>query len=421
MKIALFGLGYVGFTAACCLAGDGHEVHGVEIDPAKIADIRAGIAPFHEPGLSERLRDSLAAGRLQVGDSVEKALAGAEIALVCVGTPSGPGGAHDMGAIMQVTQQIATCLNENDGPPLTLAYRSTMRPGTARHLIAPLLAQSLGADWQTRVELAYHPEFLREAQAVEDYYHPAKIVIGTGEGTGSRRLEALYEDIDAPLFRTGFEEAELTKFVDNSWHAVKVAFANEIGRICQKLDVRAAPVHQMFVADTRLNISPHYTRPGGAFGGSCLPKDVRALQYIAMDAGANTHLIDSLLRSNEAHKHHQFHEVMSRLPEGGRLLLAGLAFKAGTDDLRESPNVDLARKLLESGVNLRIFDPGLSAARLRGRNLSFARVALPTMDELLVSRDEAEAAHWDLVVANNACAQDLSLPHTPVLRTDLIA
>lgn len=297
-----------------------------------------------------------------------------------------------------------------------------MRPGSIKQLITPIFQSNLGEHWNEKVELVYNPEFLREAQAINDYFNPSKIVIGTIDGNPSATMDILNTNISAPTFVTKYEEAEITKFVDNSWHAVKVAFANEIGRVCQKMDISASTVHEIFVSDTKLNISPYYTRPGGAFGGSCLPKDVRALQYIATDVGANIHLVDSLLRTNEAHKNHQFDQIMAAVPEGGSVLMAGLSFKAGTDDLRESPNVDLARKLLAVGVKLRIFDPALVPAKLRGQNLGYTYSNLPTIDQLLMSKEEAEAVTWDVVVASNATANLLDLPeNATVIATHTIA
>lgn len=418
MKIAVFGLGYVGFTSACCLARQGHDVTGIDVDAAKVADVNAGHPPFHEPGLAQMLAAERAAGRVRATLSVTEALKDAELALVCVGTPSGPEGAHDMRHVVNVSRQIAEGLALRGGG-LTVAFRSTLRPGTMRKLIAPIFSTQLGST-KGQVDLVYHPEFLREAQAVTDFFNPPKIVIGTAEGQPNPVMAALNHGLNAPLFVTGYEEAEVTKFVDNSWHAVKVAFANEIGRVCQRIGIPVEQVHQIFVADTKLNISARYLRPGGAFGGSCLPKDVRALQHIASDIGAQTHLIDSLLRSNEAHKNHQFDRVTRDLPQGGRVLVAGLAFKAGTDDLRESPHVDLTRKLIEGGYQVSVFDPHLVPARLRGRNLGYAYSHLPTIDTLLVDQATAEGGPWDAVIASNATARGLDLSAFRVIDTQVM-
>lgn len=422
MKIAVFGLGYVGFTAACCLASQGHHVTGVDIDAGKVADITDGRPPFAEPGIAPMLAEQRRAGRLTATLSVEQALADAALAIVCVGTPSGPDGAHDMRHVIDVTRQITQGVATR--PPqgrLVVAYRSTLRPGTMRKLVTPVFAAMLGADWGRIVSLVYHPEFLREAQAVEDFFHPPKVVIGTETGKPDPVIAALHQGTNAPVFTTRFEEAELTKFVDNAWHAAKVTFGNEIGRLCQRLGLSATQVHDIFVADTKLNISARYLRPGGAFGGSCLPKDLRALQHLAADSGAQAHLIDSLLRSNDAHKNHQFDHVARDLPQGARVLVAGLAFKAGTDDLRESPNVDLTRKLIETGCAVSVYDPHLVPSRLRGRNLGYAYSHLPSIDSLLVDRATAEAGPWDAVVATNATARDLDLTAFRVIGTECIA
>lgn len=421
MKTVIFGLGYVGFTAACCIAHQGHDVVGVDVSNDKIANISNGHAPFQEPGLQELMDKVKAAGRLSATASVDDALIGASIAIVCVGTPSAADGAHDMRFIADVSRQIATGLAARDTQdPITVVYRSTMRPGSMRALIIPIFEKALGADWAKVVTLAYNPEFLREAQAIHDYFHPPKIVVGTIDGTPSPMMDALHEGIEAQVFITRFEEAEFTKFVDNTWHAVKVGFANEIGRVCQQMGLSARQVHEIFVSDTKLNISPYYTRPGGAFGGSCLPKDVRALQHIASDVAANTHLIDSLIRSNEAHKNHQFSTITRNLEPGARILMAGLAFKAGTDDLRESPNVDLARKLLEAGYDLQIYDPHLTPGKLVGQNLGYLYYSLPAIDRLLVDKETAQTGPWALVVASNATVDDLDLDGTPVVATHTI-
>lgn len=420
MKVAIFGLGYVGFTAACCISSVGHDVIGVDVSEAKIRDVNNGLPPFEEPGLPELMKKGQTEGSLIATKDPEEAIELADLAIVCVGTPSGPDGAHDMRYIIEVSRQIAQAVARFGHKNLTVTYRSTMRPGTIRHLITPIFQSILGPDFGDNVELVYNPEFMREAMAIHDYFHPSKIVIGTADGAPSPFMDTLHSGIQAPLFVTGFEEAEVTKFVDNSWHAMKVAFANEVGRVCQQMDISASKVHEIFVSDTKLNISPYYMRPGGAFGGSCLLKDVRALQFIANDVGANLHLIDSLQRSNEAHKNHQFNYVKSELGTGESVLMVGLAFKADTDDLRESPNVDLARKLLGAGVALKIFDPALDPTKLRGQNLGYAYSNLPTIDQLLISKETAEAGDWDLVVVNNATGKLLDLEGRTVVHTGTI-
>jgi GDP-mannose 6-dehydrogenase len=409
MKVAVFGLGYVGCTAIACIASQGHAVIGIDVNEDKVGLIRQGLSPIREPGVDEMLAEARAQGRLDASTSIVGQLDDCDLAIVCVGTPSGVDGAHNMSYIVQVTRQIAQAAAGERTRPLTVAYRSTMRPGTIDQMIAPIFRSVLGEDYENKVELVYNPEFLREATAVQDYFNPPKIVLGTRDGTPSENMEALHDGIEAPVFVVPFREAEITKFVDNSWHAVKVAFANEVGRVCQSLDISARQVHEIFVADTKLNISPYYTRPGGAFGGSCLPKDVRALQYIASDLGANTPLVDSLLRSNEAHKHYQFARLTAGLAPGARVLLVGLAFKADTDDLRESPAVDLARKFLDAGYQLDVFDPGLTPDKLVGQNLGYAYAYLPTIETLLIDQQAAETRDYDLVVATNKLIKTLAV------------
>ncbi len=418
MKVLILGLGYVGFTSACCITRQGHEVIGIDPNKRKLRDIAEGRTPIVEPEVGEMLSEALALGQIKVDSEIGIHAADCDIALVCVGTPSAADGSHNMGFIADVTRQIASAaLGRADGArPLVIAYRSTFRPGTVEDLVLPILRASLGARTDDLVRVVYMPEFLREGCAVADYFAPPKIVVGTRDGAPEPLIEDLNKDIDAPVFNTGYSEAEITKFVDNSWHAVKVAFANEVGRTCLNHGISAAKVHEIFVSDTKLNISPYYLRPGGAFGGSCLPKDVRALQHIGADSGANLHLIDSLIRSNEAHKHWLFEYASAELAPGARILLAGLAFKAGTDDLRESPNVDLARKLLAAGFALEIYDPAVEAGKLVGANLGYAFSQLPVLEKLLVDRARAEVGGYDRIIAANATVKQLNFSQDTDMR-----
>lgn len=410
MKIAVFGLGYVGFTATCCIASQGHEVVGIDVSPKKVQAIRDGQAPIVEPGVEELLRQGLAKGLISVDTSVSTHLENADLAIVCVGTPSATDGSHNMTHIADVSRQIAQALRGvRRSKPLAVAYRSTIRPGSVEELIYPIFDAILGPDTDSLVEIVYNPEFLRESSAVKDYFEPPKIVVGTRDGRNNKAIDALNEGINAPTFVVGYREAEFTKFVDNSWHALKVAYANEIGRICLNLGIKAKKVHEIFKADTKLNISADYTRPGGAFGGSCLPKDVRALQYIAVESGTSVPIVDSLIRSNEAHKHRLFEYATDGLQPGAKLLLAGLAFKVATDDLRESPNVDLARRLLRAGFELDIYDPAIDASQLVGANLGFAYTRLPMIEKLLVEKSAAESTAYARIIAANATVNDLKL------------
>lgn len=416
MKIAIFGLGYVGITGAACLLGEGHTVVGVEISEHKARMIAAGRSPIVETGVDELLAQGVRDGRLSVVATAREAIEDADVAMVCVGTPSAPDGSHNMTFIINVSQQIAGALSEmSRATPLTVAYRSTMRPGSIDDLIAPIFEAALGAERANAVELVYNPEFLRETSAVADYLAPPKIVVGTADGKPSARMTELYAAIEAPTFITGYREAEFTKFVDNTFHAVKVAFANEIGRFCVSLGIDAAKVHEIFISDRKLNISSYYTRPGGAFGGSCLPKDVRALQYLSDDTGASAYLIESLIKSNDAHKRFLYEHATRDLPKGAHVLMVGLAFKPGTDDLREAPQLDLARRLLQNGYRLSILDPAVKPGQLVGQNLGYAFAHLPNMAKLLVSEEVAASTAYDRIIDTNGRAGNLSLKSAPVV------
>lgn len=410
MKIAVFGLGYVGFTGMCCMAKQGHEVVGFDVSSPKVEAINAGRAPITEPGVSELLTEGLAKGLISAHTGIGDKLDDCDMAIVCVGTPSAPDGSHNMSYIAEVSRQIARALKEG-GKPITVVYRSTIRPGSMEFLISPIFEGEMGEErFASQVELVYNPEFLREGSAIKDYFEPPKIVVGTKDGASSARMNELNEGLDAPIFNIPFAESQITKFVDNTWHAVKVAFANEVGRICLQLGLSAKTVHEIFVSDTKLNISPYYLRPGGAFGGSCLPKDVRALQFIANDSGANTQLINSLLNSNEAHKYRLFQHAVKGLKPGAKVLLAGIAFKADTDDLRESPNIDLARNLLREGYDLAVYDPAVEPRNLVGANLGYAFTTLPELSKIFVSREKAEATRYDRVIVANATGKKITLP-----------
>lgn len=415
MKIAIFGLGYVGFTAACCIASEGHGVVGIDVSEAKVAGIMGGRSPITEPLVDDMLAKGLADGLITATTDVAAALADCDMAMVCVGTPSGPDGGHDMRYIADVSRQIAAAVDTSRAAPLTVVFRSTIRPGTMDELVRPIFESRLGADTAKAIELVYNPEFLREATAVADYFAPPKIVIGTVDGGRSHNMDRLYANIAAPRFYVRFREAEATKFVDNTWHAVKVAFGNEIGRVCMGMGINAKDVYDIFVSDTKLNISAHYLRPGSPFGGSCLPKDVRALQRIAAECGANTHLIDSLLRSNDAHKHRMFARASEGLEPGAKLLLAGLAFKADTDDLRESPNVDLARMLIQADYNVCIYDPAIDAGKLVGANLGYIYARIPQIESILLTREQAEQTAFDRVIVCNGTGKKLDLSNHAVI------
>ena len=323
-------MGYVGVTVAACLLKDGHRVSGVEVNEEKRKIMASGRSPIHEPGVDAQLANGIKDGRFSIVADAHPALSSAELAMVCVGTPSAPDGSHNMAFVAEVTRQIAQAIRlagRKDKP--TVVYRSTMRPGSIDALIRPIFEAVLGSSADQIVEIVYNPEFLRESEGIKDYFDPPKIVIGTVDGQPCGRLQELYKNIAAPTFVTGYREAEFTKFVDNSFHALKVAFANEIARVCLNMNIDVRKVHEIFVADRKLNISPRYLRPGGAFGGSCLPKDVRALHHMSEDVGANSHVIDALVRSNEAHKRFLFEYCIGSMPVGLNCPFGWVSVQAG--------------------------------------------------------------------------------------------
>ena len=420
MKIAVFGLGYVGLTGAGCLLKEGHTVVGVEPNDEKIKMILSGSLPIFEPGLDDLLKQGIEDDRFSVMSKAGDWLSDCDLALVCVGTPSAADGSHDMKYIAEVSRQIANAVSKDRAQPLTVVFRSTIRPDSMGSLIAGFFKRQLGKDFAKSVELVYNPEFLRESVAISDYFSPPKIVIGTHDGKPSSVMTELYKNISAPVFVTHYREAEVTKFVDNTWHAVKVAFANEIGRVCAQLDISARKVHEIFVSDTKLNISPYYTRPGGAFGGSCLPKDVRALAHISEEVGAFNHLVDSLIRSNEAHKRFLFDYATRGLAPGAKILMLGIAFKAESDDLRESPQLNLAQRLLAEKYEVSIYDPAVKPSQLIGQNMGYAFSHLPSISEIMVDKDAAEGADYDLIIDTNGTSSKINTRGTRIVETHTI-
>lgn len=391
MKIVVFGLGYVGATATACLLRDGHNVVGVDLSPDKAAQIEIGLSPVSEPGLDELLAGGRDAGRLSADTDVGGHLDDADIAMICVGTPSLPGGGLDLTQVCAVSAELGAALKTRDAAraPLIIAFRSTMYPGAMEDVVLPVLIGATGEGPGIRYEAVLNPEFLRESTAIKDYYAPSRVVVGEREPGVSKRMLGVYDHIDAPFFELPYRTAEMVKLSDNGFHALKVVFANEIGRLALELDVDPTPLIDVFLADTKLNISPYYLRPGGAFGGSCLPKDVRAISALASVKGVDLPVMSNVITSNEAHKNYLADRVMEHLQPGASVLLIGLTFKAETDDLRESPLIDLAEALVGKGYDLKIYDPDLKNRELVGANLAFVQQRLPHLSRLLVEDIDA--------------------------------
>ncbi|WP_415910917.1 nucleotide sugar dehydrogenase [Oleiharenicola sp. Vm1] len=402
MKIAVFGLGYVGVVTAGCFARDGHEVIGVDVSAAKVAELNGGRSPILEKDIPEIVRAAVAQGRLSATTTPSTALEGVQMAFVCVGTPSRADGSLDTSFLERVLEQIGQSLRGRK-LPLTLVIRSTVLPGTVRRVALPILEQAAGRPAGDGYEVLFHPEFLRESCAVRDFDEPPKIVIGErAPGAGADRLLELYPGIVAPRWVTAYETAEMVKYTDNVYHALKVTFANEIGLVSQSLGVDAALVMEIFRSDTKLNISPAYFRPGFAFGGSCLPKDTRALTHSAARQNVQTPVLHAILSSNRA----QIDRVVARLLATGkrRIGFHGLAFKPGTDDLRESQFVELAERLLGKGCELRIYDEHVHYTHLTGRNKAYVDEALPHLARLLVAEQVALEGCELIVLAHPAPA-----------------
>lgn len=385
LKVLIFGLGYVGCTTAACLLKQGHQVVGIDTNAEKVAALGAGRPTVTEPGLAELLGAGHSEGRLSAQAQPKEHIQTADLAIIAVSTPVLPDGTYNVTSLKAVARQLGEFIKERpaDARPLLCVYRSTVSPGTVENVVVPQMEQGAGEPPGKRYEVVFNPEFMREATAVQDYFSPARIVIGERLPQSSNNLYGLYDDIEAPRFFTSIKSAEMVKMVDNSFHALKVAFANEVGRICQATGVSIEQVFDMFVSDKKLNISEKYLRPGNAFGGSCLPKDLRALAALSKQNSVEANVLDAVWQSNIAHKNYIAMSVLNRLPEKGRVLLVGLSFKSGSDDLRESPMLDLACTLLDNGVKVRIYDPDLNEENLVGVNLAYIEQKLPGFHQLM--------------------------------------
>ena len=385
MRLSVFGLGYVGCVSAACFAHDGHEVVGVDVNPEKVSMVNAGRTPVLEERVDELIEDTVASGALRVTTDAAEAVAATEVALVCVGTPSGAHGRLSTEALERASAEIGEALRGQDGR-FTVVFRSTMLPGTCEDLLQPALERASGRKVGPELGVAVNPEFLREGTGVADFYAPPKIVVGTADEQSGRDVLALYDGFDCPTFSVPIRVAELAKYVDNAFHGLKVGFANEIGALAKEIGVDSHRVMEIFRADTKLNISPAYLSPGFSFGGSCLPKDLRALAGHARALGLSLPILEHVLPSNEEH----MRRALELVVESGRrkVCLFGLAFKQGTDDLRESPLVELAERLLGKGYELKIFDPHVLLSRLTGANRTFIETHLPHIADLLVPTPE---------------------------------
>lgn len=355
--VSVFGLGYVGIVSSACLSEIGHAVYGVDTNPETVQNLNDGKSPIVEPGLEDLIVDAIDKKRFSATTDINRAIRESDISFICVGTPSTPEGALDLKYLKMVSADIGASL-KNKTTPHTLVFRSTMEPGTAEKILTPIVEQSSGKKAGDGFAICFHPEFLREGTAIDDFFSPPKTVIGAADEKDAKIVASLYEGkFDDNLIFTTLETAEMVKYVDNTWHAVKVSFANEIGRICQACDTDGHEVMDIFCRDRKLNLSPYYLKPGFAFGGSCLPKDVRGINKLADRARVNTPLLNSVLASNEA----QINHAIQTVQEAGNKNIAvlGLTFKKGTDDLRETPTIPMIAKLLAAGHKVKVFDENI--------------------------------------------------------------
>jgi GDP-mannose 6-dehydrogenase len=402
MKVSVFGLGYVGSVSAASLAADGHEVVGVDVNADKVASVNAGKSPIVEPGLANLLSRGVAQRRLRATISTEDAIRSSEVSLLCVGTPSRRNGSLDLAYLERVCQQIGAALRDQPAYHVVVV-RSTVLPGTTHEVVIPALERESGKTYGDGFGVSVNPEFLREGTALGDFRRPPLTVVGHNHAADASGTIALYQAIDAPLVSTSIRVAEMMKYTSNTWHALKVCFANEIGNLCKKVGVDSHEVMDIFCRDEKLNLSPYYLKPGFAFGGSCLPKDVRALQYHAKEVDVEMPLIQSILPSNRLQIQHAIDEILDTGKHNVGLL--GFSFKAGTDDLRESPIVILAEALLGKGRRLRIYDKNVSLARLVGANKDYIEKQIPHLSSLLCDSVNDVIDGSDVIVVGNAAPE----------------
>ena len=407
MKLCVLGLGYVGTVSAACLARQGHDVVGVDPERSKVDAVNAGRSPIIEKDIGPMVREQMAAGRLRATTEVAGAVRQADLSLVCVGTPSRANGDIELKFVRRVCEQIGAALRGHGGAP-AVVIRSTLLPGTLREVLIPALEAASGRRAGADFGVCLNPEFLREGTAVHDYFHPPRTVIGELNRASGDLVAGLYADIKAPLVRTDIETAELVKYADNAWHALKVGFANEIGNLSKALGVDSHRVMDIFCQDTKLNLSPYYLRPGFAFGGSCLPKDLRALLYRAKTLDVELPILAAILPSNAL----QVERALQAVIDAGhaKVGVLGFSFKAGTDDLRESPVVELTERLLGKGYDLRVYDRNVSLARLHGANRDYILNRIPHISRLMVASVDEVLEHAGTLVIGNADAEFREVP-----------
>ena len=395
MKISIFGLGYVGAVSLACLSRDGHQVIGVDIDRTKLDQIAAGKTPVVEEGMIALMQQVASSGRVSVTSDGEQAVFDSDISLVCVGTPSSSNGSQDQGAILRLAEVMGQALAKKSAPHV-VAFRSTVVPGTVEDVLRPIIEGVSGKKDGIDFHLCFQPEFLREGSSIRDYDKPPFTVVGANHAYPAMQLRALFGHLPCKFLETSVRSAEMMKYCCNNFHALKITFANETARLCNALGVDPFEVMDLVCQDTQLNISRAYLKPGFAFGGSCLPKDLRATSQLAKQHDVQIPMLDGILASNQAHLALAYDKVMASGKR--RVGFLGLSFKPGTDDLRESPLVTLAEQLIGKGMQLAIYDPEVHLAQLLGANRRFIEQHLPHIGQLVRADVAAVIAESDVLV-----------------------
>jgi len=396
MKISIFGLGYVGAVAAGCLTQQGHHVVGVDVSPQKVEPFTRGEAPIIEPGLEALLKNANRQGLLRATSDAAEAVSATDVSFVCVGTPSAISGSLDLRFVRQAAERVAASLRARPKPHV-LIFRSTMLPHSTERIVEEVMADLVG---ENRLEIFYYPEFLREGTAVKDFLEPSLAVVGSRDG--ERPADGLMQLFGVHASVVNWPTAEMVKYASNAFHATKITFANEIGRIGKAVGIDAGTVMALLCADLKLNLSPYYLRPGNPFGGSCLPKDVRALNHFSRQHGVPLPLLENLLASNEQHLRNLLQLIEQS--QQNEVVILGLSFKPNTDDLRESTMVEVAQILLGRGYRIRIYDPQLNLAKLVGSNKRLIDTKLPHLASLLHDDLALAAGEQGLIVAAQRCA-----------------
>ncbi|MBL1431943.1 MAG: GDP-mannose dehydrogenase [Gammaproteobacteria bacterium] len=398
MNISVLGLGYVGAVSAACLAKEGHKIIGVDPNCTKVDLINSGNTPIVERQIAEIIQEAVKNELLSATTDIAQAIAETDVSIVCVGTPSNANGSLDLRYVKKVCEEIGQAIKAKSSRHV-IVMRSTMLPGSMKDLVIPTLEEHSTGKAGGKFGICFNPEFLREGTAVFDYYNPPKTVIGSSDKESGDLLASIYERLEAPLIVTDLDTAEMVKYADNCWHALKVCFANEMGNVCKELGIDSHKVMDIFCKDEKLNLSPYYLKPGFAFGGSCLPKDVRAMSYKAKTLDLELPVLNNILRSNEYHIKRALRLVESKGSK--KVGVLGFSFKAGTDDLRESPIVSLIELLIGKGYDIKLYDKNVNLAKLTGANKDYIMNQIPHISRLMVDSVNSIVSHADIVIIGN--------------------